>query len=1112
MTKAGEFGGFADLKLHTYYSYRDGLGSVEEQVARAVELGRPAIALTDHATGAGFMELQEAATAAGIKPIFGVDMPLFWPEAVKPVEAAGEWAGEGCGPEAERIATKAKTSRCSNLTLLAIDQTGLQNLFTLLTWAGTAGYDLNDGNGPRLHEDILLAHTEGLAVLSGGPSGLISQLLAAGREAEAVSLAQTYRESFRSNFYIEINTGSSPVAQAERARITHFARNHDLPLLATGDVHYLEPTQAQGRDLLWAIADNVRLNDPQRRKPFGDHQRPLSLAELSEFFSDTPDALVNAAVLAERCSAKLPKSGLIIPDFAVPAAYQSENPAEAVNQYLSDLARQNLQARYGPNLPQEMETRLNYELGVIQQAGFSQYILIVADLVRQAKQLGILCAPRGSSAGSLVCFAVGITPLNPLDYGLLFERFLNPDRIAPPDIDLDIADEARPRLLDYVVRHYGGANVALIATHSLEGAKSALRDAGKALGTDPFLVNRLSGLVPIEFQRPWTLARTVSEEPETARLYKNDAAAKAVLDAALSVEGTGRNVGTHAAGVVITPRPTVEYVPLLRTQGIGQEYRARLQSTAEADGAGEEENSGYLAPLAMTQWDMEGVEKRGLLKMDLLGLTAWSTIGHTLNFIRERTSHDLDVWTLPTDDAATYRTIAQGYTLGIFQLEKQGMTEFAMSMKPQNIPDLALLIAAYRPGPMPFLGQIMAVRNGHQTLKAPHPLVVPILAESYGAPIYQETMLKLARDIAGFSLGEADMLRKAIGKKNERELVGLRARFMDGAVAHNLTLAQAGEVWEMFPPFAFYGFNQAHAIIYGYVTYITAYLKVNYPLEYLGALLMVAGGDSEGVAKAASECRRLNVPLLGPDVNHSAAKLSLDTLPDGTPALRLGLAMVKGLGPAGVDAILAARQGGGAFGGLADFIKRVPGRAVNARTLAALAKVGAFPFAGRAQLEAAIPAAQKAAKAKVFQEPLLEDLPEPPLTQKLADEYHLLGIHLTPVPIIETVTRLTETNRIDTYTNEIGDADDGLPKKRNERKTVRLGGAVTGGREVKSMYGQMFSFVLDDGRGLLETSVFPKLYKQYADLLKEGQLLVVEGQVQFNEGRPRLSVSKLEAA
>ena len=367
--------------------------------------------------------------------------------------------------------------------MLAVDQSGLQNLFTLLTWAGTAGYDLNDGDGPRLSQDVLLAHTGGLAVLSGGPGGLLSQLLAAGREAEAVSVAQTYRESFGSNFYIEINVGSSPVAQVERARSIKFARDHNLPLLATGDVHYLEPGQAQGRDLLWAIADNVRLNDPHRRKPVGDQQRPLSLAELSAIFHDTPDALLNAAELAGRCSAKLPKSGLIIPDFAVPAAYQSSNPEQGVSQYLADMVRQNLQTRYGSNLPPTMVTRLTYELGVIQKAGFSQYILIVADIVRQAKQLGILCAPRGSSAGSLVCFAVGITPLNPLDYGLLFERFLNPARIAPPDIDLDIADEARPRLLDYVVRHYGAANVALIATHSLEGAKSALRDAGKALGS-----------------------------------------------------------------------------------------------------------------------------------------------------------------------------------------------------------------------------------------------------------------------------------------------------------------------------------------------------------------------------------------------------------------------------------------------------------------------------------------------------------------------------------------------------------------------------------------------------------------------------------------------------
>jgi DNA polymerase-3 subunit alpha len=758
-----------------------------------------------------------------------------------------------------------------------------------------------------------------------------------------------------------------------------------------------------------------------------------------------------------------------------------------------------------------MQQRLDYELEVIEQAGFSQYILIVADLVQQAKKMDILCAPRGSSAGSLVCFAAGIAPLNPLDYGLLFERFLNPDRIAPPDIDLDIADEARPRLLDYVVSHYGASNVAHIATHSLEGAKSALRDAAKALGSDGQLASRLVALIPMEFQRPWTLARTIAEEPETMRLYKNDAAAHTLLDAALSIEGTGRNSGTHAAGVVITPRSVAEYGPLLRTQGLGQEYHKRV--IKNEDGSTSLSSENYQVPTTMTQWDMNGVEKRGLLKMDLLGLTAWSAIGHTLDFIKARSGQSLDVWQLPTDDANTYRSIAQGYTSGVFQLEKQGMTGFAMNMKPQSIADLAFLIAAYRPGPMPFLGQIMAVHNGSQMLKAPHPLVAPLLAETYGAPVYQETMLKLAREVAGYSLGEADALRKAIGKKNERELVAQQARFMEGASVRGLTETQAAEIWEMFPPFAFYGFNQAHAIVYGYLTYITAYLKVNYPLEYLGALLIVAGNDTEAVAKAAAECRRLQVSLLGPDINHSAARLILDQLPDGTTALRLGLGIVKGLGPTGLEAIMAARQSGGLFTGLADFIKRVPGRAVNARTLTSLAKVGAFPFGNRAQMEALIATAQKAAKAKTLVEPDLPSSEEYPLTQLLEAEYQLLGIHLTAIPINETVERLHTTGRINSFTNQISeDESEGLPKPKSERKTIRVGGALTGGHEVKSMYGQMFSFDLNDGRGLLEVAIFPKVYKQYPDLLKEGQLLVVEGQLQFNEGRPRLTAAKIELA
>lgn len=1072
---------FADLHVHSHYSYRDGVCSVEELVAAAVELGRPALALTDHGHGAGFVELQEAADRLGLpQPIFGVDMPVAWPDDSGAEAGAGEWAGESCA------GGSGKKGACYNVVLLARNETGLASLFRLLTWAGTTGYDENGGEGPRLREEVLLENAAGLALLSGGPGGALSRLLAAEQTEKAARFAGRYREAFGEHFYLELVGQASAVAQADCARLVSFGRSHALPLLATTDVHYAHEAQAQARDLLWAVADNVRLDDPKRRRPAGSDARLLPLEELVRRFEAVPEALVQAARLGQECRVRLPKSNLIIPDFPLPGEFKEPGA------YLAQLCRDNLHKRYGTPLPEVMEQRLQAELRVIERAGFARYILIVADIVRQAREWGILCAPRGSSAGSLVCFACQITPLNPLDYGLLFERFLNEARLAPPDIDLDIADEARPRLLDYVVQRYGSENVAHIITHNFEGAKSALRDAGKALGSDPLLVNRLVGAVPIEFQRPYTLGRTLAEEPETARLYQKDPAARTLIDHALLIEGTGRNSGTHAAGVVITPQPIAQYVPLTRTEGLGQQQRSAMSE----DGA---------RPFikVMTQWNMADVEKRGLLKIDLLGLTAWSTIGHALEFIRQQRGEDLDVWTLPPDDKVTFQSLAQGYTLGVFQLENQGMTEFTVAMKPQSIADLALMIAAYRPGPMPFLHKLLAVRQGRELLKTPHPLLDPIMAETYGVPVYQETMLKIAQEVAGYSLGEADVLRKAIGKKNQKELVAQQQKFSAGARAHGLTPAQVNAVWEMFPPFAFYGFNQAHAIIYGYLTYITAYLKLHYPLEYLGALLTVAGGDTEGIVKAVSECRRLGVPLLGPDVNHSAARLSIEKLPEGTAALRFGLGAVKGLGPAGLEALEVARRNGGPFSGLGDFVRRVPGRAINARTLTALARVGAFPFGNRAEMEATIPAAQKAAKAKTFAEPQATPLPEYDLETRLSYEHELLGVHVTPLPVAETIARLEQSGRINATTLNVAEVSG---------ETVRVGGAVTGGREIQSRYGLMYVFNLNDGRGLLEVSVFPRLYREQQALLKEGRLIVVSGKRERQEGRVKLQANAIESA
>jgi DNA polymerase-3 subunit alpha len=968
---------YADLRVHSYYSYRDGVCDIETLVASAVALGRTAMALTDHNHAAGFVEFQETADRLGLaNPIFGAEMAVFWDEDSVLTETELGWARHSSGAEARRLASaKNNLARTYNLELLAINESGLQNLFKILTWAGTIGYDQSGAaEESRLREEILLENAQGIAVLSGGVSGKLSRLLALGRDAEAAKWASDLHSATNGQFYVELS--AQAWAETDRNRLIPFAKKHNLPLLAVGDVYYIEPGQAKARDLLWAIADNVKLDAPNRRRPIGNTACPQPLEVLQKIFAAVPEALTNAANLADSCRVRLPKANLLLPEVALPPEFGG-----SAARYLRSLAQTNLEQRYDAPLPAKMVERLNYELGVIERAGFAPYILIVADIVRHAKEKAILCAPRGSSAGSLVCYALNITPLNPLDYDLLFERFLNEERLAPPDIDLDIADESRPHLLDYVVRKYGAQNVAHISTQNFEGAKSALRDAGKALGTDPMLVNRLVNSVPIEFQKTWSLTRCINEDKEFSSLYQKNPTARELIDHALLIEGTGRNSGTHAAGVVITPQPTAEYVPLLRTEGLAQPQKARAE--------------GFLTPDTMTQWDMEGVEKRGLLKIDLLGLTAWTAIGNALKYIKSEQNIELDIWHLAHDDPKTFDMLCAGHTLGVFQLEKPGMKQFTLDFQPRSVANLAFLISAYRPGPMQFLPKIIAVRSGKEPLQTPIPDLEPLLAETYGAPVYQETMLKIAREVAGYTLGEADVLRKAIGKKDARLLAESEAKFLKGASAKGLSATEAQAVWQMFPPFAYYGFNQAHAIIYGYLSYITAYLKVHYPVEFFAALLSVAGGDTESITKVAKECRRLGIPLFAPDVNRSDSRLAIDRLPDGGRALRLGLESIKGLGPTGVEAIMNARREAGEFTGLAEFIKRVPGRAVNSRALTALIKVGAFPFGKRSQLEAVLAEAQKAAKAKTFSEPLLPDLAEYPLTTLHENEVALLGFELS---------------------------------------------------------------------------------------------------------------------
>ena len=1162
---------------------------IEVQAARAAQLGRSHIALTDHNTGAGLMDVQQAAKANGLAPIFGVRLsvasPLIYRDVVRADAAAlaaeKSWAGADCGRVAESLAYATKLDPAApfayDITLLAQDDSGLRNLFDLLTALGTSNSDL-------LPQSDLLRHADGLFALVGGINSPFVRLTDPAFEPQpALSLVEDLRDVFGQRFYLDLPGNLSPQAATARERLVAFGTAHSLPFVATMDVHYLAEDEAAARDLLWAVNDGLRVDAKDRRRPASADAFPLSHADMLAHFEklglpdDEYHGVTNAGRIAAACTARIPSGTLIMPERlgeltsakppigtetvrSLPQAGQRHRGGkEEDNGYLADVCRNNLTAKYG-ELSEAMRARLNTELEIITSTGFARYMLIVADIVQAARDLNILAAPRGSVAGSLVAYALGITPLNPLDYGLLFERFLNPARIAPPDIDLDIADDDRPRLLDWVVRTYGRERVAHISTHSVQGSRSALKDAAKAIGSDDALADRLSRAVPIEFQKPLSLSRCIVEAPEFRSLYENNPAARAIVDSALKIEGTGRNIGTHAAGIVITPQPVATYAPLIKTQGLAQQQRG-------SDEAG-------LIPV-MTQWDLNGVEARGLLKIDLLGLTAWSTVAYSTALIAARTGHKPDVWRLPTDDPDTYATVARGETMGIFQLEGMGITEFAVGMHPHSVADLAFLSAAYRPGPMPFISRILAVRNGREPLTAPHPDLLPILAESYGAPVYQETMLKIAREVAGYSFGEADVLRKAIGKKDAHLLAENERAFTRGALAHGLSPQQAAQVWQMFPPFAYYGFNQGHAIVYGYVMYITAYLKTHYPLEYLCAMCVVAEGSSEDLNKAIGEARRLRLPLVGPDVNRSERGFVIDER-ENPPAIRFGLTAIKGLGRAAADVILAARAGVGVysesqsrvgvepdildpvrlhdgdsgamvstppFSGMHNFLVRLglaaaalESRTLTAKTLTSLIRVGALPevWGSRATLETALPALQtqaqatidlltgkgkskKKGQASLFDTPpdpatraqTVEALRDPVLPNTLDDptrtrseEIALLGARISPAPVDAARERLLSDGLIDTSLDRLPQWD---------APDVRVMGMVSNGRKVNTRYGMMFSFVLDDGSGTADIAVFAKAQREAEAAgvsLAEGTILLVEAR-RNNQGN--LTAQKIRA-
>ncbi|HEY8450492.1 MAG TPA: DNA polymerase III subunit alpha, partial [Bacillota bacterium] len=838
---------FVHLHVHSEYSLLDGASRLHDLPRRARELGMHAVALTDHGVMYGAVDFYKACRDVGVKPIFGVEAYL---------------AQRTRHDREPRI-----DDRPYHFLLLARDRTGYRNLMRLVSLAYTEGLYYK----PRIDLDLLADHAEGLIATSACLAGPITRLLDEGREEQALRMIRDLQEILGpENFYLEIQDHGIADERRLYGRLVEIGRRLGIPLVATNDVHYIEHRDARVQEILMCIQLGKTLEDGKRLRFENDQFYLKSPAEMAALFREVPEALANTVRIAERCNVELELGRVLLPAFSVPGG---EDEAT----YLRKLCYQRLPERY-PNAGPEVRQRLDYELDVIEKMGYPAYFLIVADFVQFAKSRGIPVGPgRGSAAGSIVSYLLGITNVDPLRFQLLFERFLNPERVSLPDIDIDFCYERRDEVIDYVVQKYGADRVAQIITFGTMAARAVIRDVGRVLGMPYGEVDRIAKLVPA--QLGITLDDALQLSPDLARLYREDERVRELIDYARALEGFPRHASVHAAGVVIAPDPVMDHVPL---QKMG-------------DGT------------VVTQYDWMKIEEVGLLKMDFLGLRTLTVMEETRRLVRETYGHELDLDRIPLDDPKTYELLGRGETAAVFQLESGGMREMLRDLKPSNIEDIIAAVALYRPGPMQFIPDF--IRSKHEgNVRYLHPDLEPILKDTYGIMVYQEQVMQVASKIAGFSLGKADLLRRAIGKKKKDLIDEMKQEFIQGAVAQGYTAELAAQIYDQIERFANYGFNRCHSTPYGLLAYQTAYLKANYPVAYMAATLTSFMNNSDKVAEYIKECRRMGIHVLPPDVNRSAAAFTVEG-----EAIRFGLAAIKNVGRGAIEAIVRARQQFGAF-------------------------------------------------------------------------------------------------------------------------------------------------------------------------------------------------------
>lgn len=1059
---------YVHLHNHTHYSVLDGLQKVTETLDRVQSMGMEAVAITDHGTLSGAIEFYKEAQAKGVKPIIGMETYV--------------------APRTIADKDPAKDKARYHLILMAMNQKGLENLFRLSSIANLDGYYYK----PRVDHQLLEKYSEGLIVLSGCIGGEVGEHLRNDQDEKAYEFAKWYKNLFGDRYYIEVQDHGHPDHPHKwdeqvkvNKKLLKLAKELDIPAVVTCDAHYAKPEDKDAHEILLCVQTGANLSDDGR---FSLKEFDLFVedpaAVIKRWGTDYPEVIRNTKAIAERCDVKFELGGILIPKFDVPEG-------ETEKTYLDQLVYQGLAERYAEiprdeaakltidqakqHLEKPVLDRTEYELKVIDGMGFNGYMLIVQDFINWGKDQGIIFGPgRGSAAGSIIAYALRITDLDPLKYDLLFERFLNPDRISMPDIDIDIQDTRRDEVIQYCAQKYGSERVANIVTFGKMAARAAVRDVARTLEVPYGDADRLAKMIPQPVQgRHIPLAKSVEDDPDLKKEYQNNPTSKRVIDLAIRLEGTIRSHGIHAAGVVIAPDELVKFIPLEMAQ----------------------------KGVVSTQFPMGPVEELGLLKMDFLGLSNLTIIKNAMRIIKKVYKIDIDLSAMPLDDVKAFELLARGDTTGVFQLESAGMKRYLRELKPSVFDDIIAMVALYRPGPMQFIDDFIARKHGKKKIEYMHPLMKNALENTYGILVYQEQVMQISKELSGFTGGQADTLRKAIGKKKIDVMQKMKVEFIDGAVKNGATPELMETFWKQLEDFAAYCFNKSHAACYGLIAYWTAYLKAHYPAAFMAALMTSDQDDTDRLAIEITECKHMGLEVLAPDVNESFAEFAV--VPESNQ-IRFGLNAVKNVGANAVDEILRARQEGGTFETIEDFTKRVNVRIVNRKNLESLIKAGAFDrYGDRAtllfNLDAILGFASKLQKeaesgqVNLFGESAmpvvslqLEQAPSPVEEQeKLQWERELLGLYLSSHPLDAYDEYLREQSHdIDSLKPEMDDA------------YVSVGGVIIAVRQIATKNGDKMAFVkIENKTGEIELIIFPRTYEKVQNVLVQDKVVLATGRL-----------------